>query len=154
VLTFSNYRCKLKIQITNVIEKEMFNIMKVIPKISDAEWEVMKIIWNSHKITSSSIIEELKDKEDWKPATIKSLLSRLLNKKAIDFEKVGKEYYYYPTVSEEECIKVESESFIKRVFNGSVNSMLLNFVKQEKLSEGDLEELRNLLNKSSNEDRD
>jgi BlaI family penicillinase repressor len=128
--------------------------MKEIPKISDAEWEVMKLIWNNPKITSSAIIEELKDKAEWKPATIKSLLSRLLNKKAIDFEKVGKEYYYYPIVSEEDCIKVESDSFIKRVFNGSINSMLLNFVKQDKLSQEDLEELRSILNKSSKEESD
>ena len=123
--------------------------MKELPKISDAEWEVMKIIWSNEKTTSSNIIENLKDKEEWKPSTIKSLINRLLNKNAISLDKNGKEYEYYPLVSEEECVKEESNSFLKKVFNGSVNSMLLNFVKSQKLSEEDIEELRNILENSS-----
>lgn len=128
--------------------------MNEIPKISDAEWEVMKIIWSNPKTTSGYIIENLKDKESWKPATIKSLISRLLNKKAIDFDKNGKEYLYYSLISEEECVKEESKSFLNKVFNGSVNSMLLNFVKSQKLSENDIEELRSILNKSSEKEDD
>lgn len=129
--------------------------MNNIPKISDAEWQVMKIIWKKPNITSSSIIEELKDKEEWKAATVKSLISRLLNKKTIDFNKEGKEYYYYPIVSEEVCKRVESENFLDRVFNGSINSMLLNFVNNaEKLSKKDIEELRNILDKSIKKDSD
>lgn len=128
--------------------------MKELPKISDAEWEVMKIIWSNPKTTSGYIIENLKDKEQWKPATIKSLISRLLNKKAIDFDKNGKEYLYYALISEEECAKEESNSFLNKVFNGSVNSMLLNFVKSQKLSENDIEELRDILNKSSEKEGD
>ena len=123
--------------------------MKELPKISDAEWEVMKIIWSNERITSSNIIENLKDKEEWKPSTIKSLINRLLNKNAISFNKNGKEYEYYPLVSEVECVKEESNSFLNKVFNGSVNSMILNFVKSQKLSEEDIEELRNILENSS-----
>lgn len=123
--------------------------MKELPKISDAEWEVMKIIWSNERITSSNIIENLKDKEEWKPSTIKSLINRLLNKNAISFNKNGKEYEYYPLVSEAECVKEESNSFLNKVFNGSVNSMILNFVKSQKLSEEDIEELRNILKNSS-----
>ena len=123
--------------------------MKELPKISDAEWEVMKIIWSNEKTTSSNIIENLKDKEEWKPSTIKSLINRLLNKNAIGFDKNGKEYEYYPLVSEEECVKEESKSFLNKVFNGSVNSMVLNFVKSQKLSQDDIEELRNILKNSS-----
>ncbi|MBB6623548.1 BlaI/MecI/CopY family transcriptional regulator [Clostridium gasigenes] len=122
----------------------------MLPKISDAEWEVMKIIWSSSKITSSEIINELNDKSKWTSSTIKSLINRLLNKKAISFEKKSKEYFYYSLVSEKECIKEESESFVNRVFNGSFNSMFVNFVKSESLSEEDIEELRQILNTSKN----
>ena len=72
----------------------------MLPKISDAEWKVMKIIWSNSKITSSGIINELSDKCEWKASTIKSLINRLLNKQAISFENKSKEYYYYPLVSE------------------------------------------------------
>lgn len=111
-----------------------------IPKISNAEWEIMKIIWKNPKITSINIINELKNKEDWKPATVKSLINRLLNKEAIGFDKVGNEYLYFPLVSEDKCIKSESKLFLSKVFDGSVKSMLLSFVESKELSKDDLED--------------
>lgn len=115
-------------------------------RISESEWEVMKIIWDKKEATSNEIIEELKDKKDWKSATIKSLISRLLNKRAISFNRNGKGYIYYPLIEEEKAVIEESMSFINRVFNGSVSDLLLNFVKSEKLTEEDIDELKEILN--------
>ncbi|MBU3146062.1 BlaI/MecI/CopY family transcriptional regulator [Clostridium sp. CF012] len=123
--------------------------MHEIPKISNAEWEVMKIIWSNSEISSINIIQELKDTSQWKPATVKSLINRLLNKNAIGFNKLGYEYFYYPLVSEDECIKLESKSFVNRVFNGSIKSMLLTFAQSEEISEKDISELKNILEQSS-----
>ncbi|GAA0083946.1 BlaI/MecI/CopY family transcriptional regulator [Clostridium sp. CTA-7] len=120
--------------------------MSKLPRISDAEWEVMKIIWRLEEVTSSEVIDNLKDKQNWKNTTIKSLISRLLNKEAIGFKKVGKEYFYFPLVSEEECIKEEMESFLNKVFNGSLNSMLLSFIKSNNLTEEEIRELKDALN--------
>ena len=120
--------------------------MKNLPKISDSEWEVMKIIWSKEEATANEIIDNLKGKQEWKNTTIKSLINRLLNKEAIGFRKSGKEYFYYPLISEEECIKEESQSFLKKVFNGSLNEMVLNLVKSEKLTQEDINELRDILN--------
>lgn len=120
--------------------------MSKLPRISDAEWEVMKIIWRLEEVTSSEVIDNLKDKQNWKNTTIKSLISRLLNKEAIGFKKVGKEYFYFPLVSEEECIKEESESFLNKVFNGSLNSMLLSFIESGNLTEEEIRELKDALN--------
>lgn len=123
--------------------------MTEIPKISDAEWEVMKIIWNHSDITSINIIQELKNKAEWKPATVKSLINRLLNKNVIGFNKLGYEYLYFALVSEDECIKLESKSFIDRVFNGSIKSMLLTFAQSNEVSKMDIEELKNILNQAN-----
>ena len=123
--------------------------MYEIPNITNAEWEIMKIIWINPEISSINIIKELKDKSDWKPATVKTLINRLLTKNAIGFNKVGYEYLYFPLVSEDECIKLESKSFIKRVFNGSIKSMILTFAQSEEISETDIEELKNILEQSS-----
>lgn len=120
--------------------------MSKLPKISDAEWEVMKIVWCKGEVTSNQIIETLKGKQKWKNTTVKSLINRLLNKEAIGFRKNGKEYFYYSLVSEEECVKEESQSFLKRVFNGSLNNMVLNLVKSEELTKEEINELRNILN--------
>lgn len=123
--------------------------MTEIPKISDAEWEVMKIIWNHSDITSINIIQELKNKAEWKPATVKSLINRLLNKNVIGFNKLGYEYLYFALVSEDECINLESKSFIDRVFNGSIKSMLLTFAQSNEVSKMDIEELKNILNQAN-----
>ena len=123
--------------------------MYEIPKISNAEWEVMKIIWTHPEITSINIIEELKDKVGWKPPTVKSLINRLLNKNVIGFNKLGNEYLYFPLISEDKCIKSESQSFINRVFDGSVKSMLLAFVESKEISETDIEELKKILSQSN-----
>lgn len=120
-----------------------------IPKISNAEWEIMKIIWINSEISSINIIQELKNKFEWKPATVRSLINRLLNKNAIGFNKLGYEYLYFPLISENECIRFESHSFINRVFNGSIKSMLLTFAQSEEISETDIEDLKNILNQSS-----
>ncbi|MBZ9633782.1 BlaI/MecI/CopY family transcriptional regulator [Clostridium sp. FP1] len=58
-----------------------------------------------------------------------------------------KPYYYSPLLSENECIKAESESFIKRVFNGSLNGVFADFLNESKLSDEEIEELRNILDK-------
>lgn len=124
-----------------------------IPKISDAEWEVMKVIWNNPKITSGEIINKLINKSAWKASTIKSLINRLLNKDVIYYEKRGKEYFYFALFHEEECRIEESQSFINKVFNGSVNSMMINFVKSQKLTTKDIDELKEILNKAAADGR-
>ncbi|MBZ9618270.1 BlaI/MecI/CopY family transcriptional regulator [Clostridium estertheticum] len=122
--------------------------MYKIPKITNAEWEIMKIIWINPKITAINITNELNDKFEWKLATVKTLINRLLTKSAIGFNKVGYEYLYFPLVSENECIKSERKSFINRVFNGSMQSLLLNFTQSQEISETDIEELITILEQS------
>ncbi len=118
--------------------------------ISDAELEVMKIIWRTSEITANRIIEKLENKSRWKPNTIKTLINRLLKKDIISFRKDGKEYYYHALISENDYINEESKSFLNKIFNGSINSMVLNFVNNKKLSNDEIEELKGILTKSSN----
>lgn len=122
--------------------------MKEVLGISDSELEVMKIIWENPDITANKIIGILENRVEWKPNTIKTLINRLLKKNAIGFNKEGKEYYYYALVDKDIYINAESESFLQRIFNGSINSMVLNFVKNKKMSDEDIEELKSILNKA------
>ncbi len=149
MLTIPNYSCKLTLRITIVIVRSEI-IMKEIPKISNSEWEVMKIIWSHDEISSINIIQNLKDNSQWKPSTVKSLINRLLNKKAIGFNKLGNEYLYFPLVLEAECVKLESKSFVNRVFNGSIKSMLLTFAESNEITETDIAELKDILTQSNN----
>ena len=119
--------------------------MNTIPKISDSEWKIMKIIWEKSNCNANEIVTALKTVEMWSPKTIKSLISRLLKKKVIDYDQVGRTYKYYPLFSEDECAKLERKSFLQRVYNGSLKTMLLNFIEDDPLSIEQLDELKNML---------
>lgn len=121
--------------------------MKQIPKISDTEWQIMKVIWSKWPVTANQVIEDLEGKTNWKPRTVRTLLGRLTAKKAIGFEKENRTYSYFPIVMEDECVKAESCSFLKRVYNGAFNAMLVNFLEEQDLTNEDIEELKRILDK-------
>ncbi len=116
--------------------------MNQIPTISEAEHQVMKIIWKDNPIMASDIINVLTKTTDWKPKTIKTLINRLLKKGAIGFEKSGREYNYYPLIEEADFVKTESRMFVKRLFGGSMKPMLVSMVENEDLTLEDIDELR------------
>ena len=116
--------------------------MKKIPEISESEHQVMKVIWNKNPITAVEITKKLSKKTDWKFNTIKTFLNRLLKKKAIGYDKSGKEFNYYPLMEEADFVKAESKIFLKRVFGGMVKPMLVAMADEEDLTLEDIEELR------------
>jgi len=115
------------------------------PQISEAERVVMQVLWSKGALTANEIIAELKGKVKWNPRTIRTLISRILNKNALDFDKEGKEYRYYPTVTEKQCIKHERLSFLKRVYGGATKPMIAAFIEDAKLSKDDIAELKAML---------
>lgn len=119
--------------------------MKEIPRISEAEWEVMKILWAKSPLAANQVIESLSDSIDWKPKTVKTLISRLVKKNAVGFTQDNRIYYYYPLVDEDECLKAESQSFLNSVYGGALKPMLINFLREEKLSMEEIEELKRIL---------
>jgi BlaI family penicillinase repressor len=121
------------------------SIMSTIPKISESEWEIMKVIWKSSPITSEQILLQLPDEIQWSEQTVRTFVNRLLKKKVIGFEKSGRGYKYHPLFSEKECVKAESQSFIKRVFGGVAGSMVTNFLEEAHLSDKEIEQLQKIL---------
>lgn len=116
------------------------------PQISDAEWEVMRVVWQDNSpLTAAMIFERLQGSKSWKPKTVKTLISRLVQKQALGCNKENREYTYFPLVSESECIQVESSSFLNRIFGGSIKPMMVHFLENEKLSPEDIRELKELL---------
>jgi BlaI family penicillinase repressor len=120
-------------------------------RISEAEWQVMKVVWRKPRSGAQEIIEELSDSTSWTAATIKTLLNRLVKKQALGFEKDGKSYLYFARVAEAECRGAEAETFLDRVFNGSLAPMLAHFVNNRRLSKKEIEELESLLRKGRKE---
>jgi BlaI family transcriptional regulator, penicillinase repressor len=120
--------------------------MKNAPRITDTEWEIMRVIWAQHPIAASEIIERLAAEDpSWHPKTARTLLARLVQKKALGYEAHGRAYVYEPLVTERQCVAAESESFLDRVFDGALTPMLAHFVRQKRLSKKELAELRTLL---------
>lgn len=117
------------------------------PNISDAEWEVMKILWKKSPLTSTQIIEAMKDNTSWSPKTIHTLISRLVKKEAVQVEKGSSLYEYTPKYTKNELRNYETKSFIKKIYDGSINLLISNFLKEEKLTPDEIKELKDILNK-------
>ncbi|MDP4143563.1 MAG: BlaI/MecI/CopY family transcriptional regulator [Bacillota bacterium] len=121
-----------------------------VPQISDSEWKVMKIVWANKSCTANQVVEVLSENTDWQPQTIRTLINRLVKKGVLNYivdENDKKTYHYFATVEERQCVKAESQSFLDRVFNGSLKVMMENFVSDSKLSEEDIDELKRILDK-------
>jgi len=119
--------------------------MRTLPQISDTEWQVMKILWANEPLTANEVIKKIEGLTSWKPKTVKTLLGRLVKKNAISFDKDGRTYVYYPLVSEDECVKAESHSFLEKVFSGALNVMFANFLEEKQLSKEEIAELKHIL---------
>jgi len=120
--------------------------MKPIPKISETEWEVMQVLWKKSPLSAGEIIEVLATADPtWHPKTAKTLLNRLVKKRALGYKKEGRAYLYRPLVKEADCAVSESESFLDRVFGGSLKPMLAHLVERKKLSAAEIRELKRLL---------
>lgn len=119
--------------------------MSKLPQISEAEFEVMKVIWKYAPISTNEVTEKLTQTTDWSPKTIQTMLKRLVTKKALTYEKQSRIFVYTPLVPETEYIRQESNSFLNKYYNGNIVSMLTSYLEDDKLSKTELDTLRHLL---------
>lgn len=118
-------------------------------RISDTEWEVMRVIWDQHPATASEIINRLVMADaSWHPKTVRTLLARLVQKEVLSYQARGRKYVYSPLMTEEECVSSASASFLERVFGGALKPMLAHFVGKGRLSRTELADLRRLLDEA------
>lgn len=123
--------------------------MHALPHISEAEFEIMKIVWKSAPINTNEITERLLKTTSWSAKTIQTLIKRLVTKGALTYEKQGRVFVYTPLVEENEYISQQSNSFIKRFYDGDISAMLSAYLENNQLSETELNHLRSLLSKKS-----
>ncbi|GKX28735.1 mecA-type methicillin resistance repressor MecI [Vallitalea longa] len=126
--------------------------MKRENKITDAEWEIMEVIWECKKIRAYDIIKKLEYKTTWSDKTVRTLIRRLVDKNVLGIEK-EKFNMYYPLLSKEECVKEATDKFIDKVYKGSIGLLVSNFVKNNKLTKNDLEVLKNVLEDSDTKEK-
>jgi len=120
--------------------------MAKVPQISEAEWEVMKALWDHGPLTSGDVVQRVTETErDWAPRTIKTLLARLVKKGAVGVQQQEKRTLYVARVTREALIKRESRTFIARVFDGAVTPALVHFLREADLTPQQVNELKKIL---------
>ena len=116
--------------------------MEKVRKLPDAEFSVMKVVWELEPpVTTSEIMQRLGNEKEWKIQTVVSLMLRLVERGYLRSEKHGKERTYYPLIRKESYLKFETGDFIKRFHNNSVLSLVSSMYDGEELSDDDIDEL-------------
>lgn len=113
--------------------------------ITDAEWEVMRVVWANTQVTSKEVISTLEEKLDWKQATTKTLLGRLVEKGALNTEQEGRKYIYSANIEEKEAIRSFTNHIFDRICRKKVGNVIESIIKDHTLSFDDIQRLEEIL---------
>lgn len=114
-------------------------------EITNAEWQIMRIVWALGETTSNQVIDILQTKTDWKPATIKTLLRRLVEKGALSTTRQGRAFIYRALVKEQETMDQSADQLFDSICEMHVGSTLAHEIKKRTLSKHDIQQLQKLL---------
>ena len=113
--------------------------------ISEAEWEVMRVVWNNKETTSKFVIDTLGEKKSWTPSTIKTLLSRLVEKGFLETRKQGNKFLYSAKCVEDECLERLTQNFLERICERRTHIIVKNIIETDNLSKSNIDEIIELL---------
>ena len=119
--------------------------------LSDGEWKLMNKLWDAAPRTITELTAALKGETGWSKNTVITMLSRLEAKGAVRYEEGGRAKQYFPTVDREDAARAETESFLSKVYGGSLGQMVSNLVESHALTEADIAELSAILEKAGGE---
>ena len=114
-------------------------------RISEAEREVMSVLWEKSPQSTPEIVTQLVERKGWAPRTIRTLLERLVKKRALALSLEGRRHVFRPRLDREASLRNESRSFLQRIFGGEPASMLIALVKQTELSPDEIRQLKTIL---------
>jgi BlaI family penicillinase repressor len=115
------------------------------PALSPAEWEVIKTLWDDGPLDARGVFAALPSESQWAYQTVKTLLSRLVAKGAVDYDQVGNSYLYRAAVPREEMTRQEVRSVFDRVVGAAVSPVLAHFIDEAELSDEDIRQLQRVL---------
>ncbi len=126
---------------------------KIIKRLPDSELEIMMIIWEANEpVTSSYISEKLKDKKEWKITSVLTFLARLTEKGFITSRREGKINIYSPVIAEQDYLENESKTFLEKLYGNSLTTFIASLYKSNAISEEELTELREFIDKATKGD--
>ena len=121
--------------------------MNTLPQISDAEFEVMNVIWKYAPINTNDIVERLSPHKKWSPKTLQTMLFRLEKKGVITHEKESRVFVYSPLILKDAYLKIAGNAFVNRFFDGAFSQMVVRYLDQSELTTEDLNDLQAILDK-------
>jgi BlaI family penicillinase repressor len=124
---------------------------KSIPKIAESEWRVMQVLWENGSQTANDVVNALSGEVKWKPRTIKTLISRLVKKGAVKVTEEGYRYRYSAAVKESACVRSETKSFVRRVYQGAMKPALAAFIEDADLSDKEIDDIQKILSQKRKE---
>lgn len=113
--------------------------------ISNAEWEIMRVVWTKEETTSSQILEILEQKTDWTVSTVKTLLKRLVDKGYLATQRSGKSFLYSALVSEEEAINRQADELFDKFCQRKHTAIIKHLVETTLMTMADINDLQALL---------
>lgn len=113
--------------------------------ISEAEWEVMRVVWSNKETTSKFVIDTLSEEKSWTPSTIKTLLSRLVEKGFLETRKQGNKFLYSAKCVEDECLEILTQNFLERICERRTYIIVKNIIEKDNLSKSNIDEIIELL---------
>ncbi len=119
--------------------------MRRIPRISEAEWEVLGVLWKKAPLTAAQVFETLAVNRAWKLNTVRTFLARLEKKGVVAAQDQPEAKTFAPAISREACVRQESDSFLARVFEGGTAALMLHFARSKRLSADELAQLETIL---------
>lgn len=116
--------------------------------LSEGEWKIMKVLWSESPRTIGQIVELLDKETGWSKTTVFVMLKRLIAKGAVRMDDSERLQHYYPTISRKEVAPEETDSFLSRVYDGSIGMMVSSLAGRKALSDKDIAELRRILDEA------
>lgn len=114
-------------------------------RISEAEYAVMEALWDHSPLTATEVSDKVAHDRGWSLATVKTLLSRLVAKKAVATEPDGRRFLYTPTIERTDYVGSESRRLVDRLFGGRAAPLVAHLVEAEALTEEDIAEIEELI---------
>ena len=119
--------------------------MKKTPQISEAELQLLQLLWEESPLGATDIAKRVPASRDWSLATVKTLLSRLLAKGAVSAENAGRRFLYRPLVERETIAAGQADRLVDRLFGGRVSPLVAQLAEQREIDPDDLAELEALV---------
>lgn len=121
-------------------------------RITEAESQVMEALWRKSPLSAEEVLADVKARQPWGDATVKTLINRLLKKKALVSERTEGRHRYRPLLTREAYLQAESQGLLDRLFDGQLAPLVAHFAEQRRLSPAEVARLKALIAKLDEDD--